>query len=61
MVHVIASDAHKPYRRQPILSKARDAAALIVGDTLATAMVTATPQAIVNNEPVRTVVTSSLH
>lgn len=59
MAHIIASDAHKPYRRKPILSQARDAAALIVGNEQATAMVTAIPQAIVNNKPVATIVTAA--
>ncbi len=51
MGHIIASDAHKPYRRKPVLSAARDAAALLVGEALATAMVTTYPMAVVNNKP----------
>ncbi len=52
MVHIIASDAHKPYRRKPELSAARKAAAGIVGETQATNMVTTYPMAIVNDEPI---------
>jgi protein-tyrosine phosphatase len=54
MVHIIASDAHKPYDRKPILSTARRAAAELVGETEATAMVTTNPLAIINDEPVVT-------
>ena len=51
MAHIISSDAHKPYRRKPELSAARDAAALIVGEAQATAMVTTNPMAVVKNAP----------
>lgn len=54
MVHIIASDAHKPYRRKPELSLARDAAAEIVGSEQAQAMVSANPLAVVNNQPIVT-------
>jgi len=50
MAHIIASDAHKPYRRKPQLSAACKAAALIVGEAQATAMVSTTPLAVVNDE-----------
>lgn len=52
MAHIIASDAHKPYRRKPELTAARQAAALIVGETQAEAMVSTNPMAVVNDEPV---------
>lgn len=52
MVHIIASDAHHPYHRTPTLAAARDAAAVIVGQEQAAAMVSVRPMAIVNNEPV---------
>lgn len=52
MVHVIASDAHHDDRRTPALAMARDLAAKIVGPIQAEAMVTANPQAILNDQPV---------
>jgi len=45
--HVIASDAHSPENRPPLLSGARDAAARIVGPEAARAAVSDTPAAIV--------------
>jgi protein-tyrosine phosphatase len=50
MVHIIASDAHHAYHRTPVLTAARDVAAVIVGLEEATAMVSARPMAVVNNE-----------
>lgn len=52
MVHIIASDAHKPYHRPPTLAAARDAAATLVGPEQASLLVVTVPMAIVNNEPV---------
>jgi protein-tyrosine phosphatase len=49
LVHIIASDAHKPYRRRPILSLARAAAAQIIGLEQADALVNANPQAVLEN------------
>lgn len=49
-VHVLASDAHDPKHRVPVLSKARDAAAAIVGDEIAGLLVSENPQAIVRGE-----------
>jgi protein-tyrosine phosphatase len=49
-VHVLASDAHDPKHRVPILSKARDAAAAVVGEEVAAILVTDNPQAIVRGE-----------
>src|SRR5579875_477060 len=46
-VHVIASDAHDPVRRRPILSRARDALAAKLGGETAHALVIANPEAIV--------------
>jgi len=51
MGHIIASDAHKPYRRKPVLSAAKEAAAALVGQAQAEAMVSTHPLAVVNNEP----------
>src|SRR5437016_3949735 len=51
-VHVIASDAHDPKSRPPILSKGRDEMAKIAGPAAAEAMVSAVPRAIVTNQPV---------
>ena len=50
-VHVLATDAHDLEKRVPILSTSRDAAAQIVGDEVAEALVTDNPSAIVNDHP----------
>jgi protein-tyrosine phosphatase len=57
-VHVIASDAHNLDRRPPIMSKARDLVAEIVGAEAAEALVTGNPAAIVDGEPIPVVVSS---
>ncbi len=49
-VHVIASDAHDPVRRPPIMSVARDAVAEIAGAEIADALVTHNPEAIVEGK-----------
>lgn len=49
-VHVLATDAHDPKHRVPVLSKARDAAASIVGDEIASLLVSENPQGIVRGE-----------
>jgi len=46
-VHVIASDAHDPKRRRPVLSEARDAVARMLGEQAAEDLVINTPKAIV--------------
>ena len=50
-VHVLATDAHDLEKRIPILSTSRGAAAQIVGDEVAEALVTDNPSAIVNDQP----------
>ena len=50
-VHVLATDAHDLEKRVPILSTSRDAAAEIVGDEIADALVEGNPRAILNNHP----------
>ena len=50
LVHVIASDAHDPEKRPPILSIGVKAATRIVGEEKARAMVTSVPEAILKNE-----------
>lgn len=50
-IHVLASDAHDPRHRFPVLSKAREAAATLVGDEIASLLVSENPQAIVRGEP----------
>jgi protein-tyrosine phosphatase len=52
LVHLIASDAHDPVRRPPVLSKAVEEARKIVGDKKAMAMVTSIPQAILDNQAI---------
>lgn len=51
-VHIIASDAHNTGFRRPALKAAYHAAAEIVGEAQALAMVSTTPHAILNDEPV---------
>ena len=48
-VHILATDAHHPGRRPPILSQGRDAAAARVGDNEATHLVSTRPQGIVDD------------
>ena len=50
LVHLIASDAHGAEHRAPRLSEAVEAAAEIVGQEIAQAMVVARPQAIVSDQ-----------
>jgi protein-tyrosine phosphatase len=50
LVHIIASDAHGVIGRPPGLSKAVAAAAKIVGESKAMAMVTEVPRAILDNK-----------
>jgi protein-tyrosine phosphatase len=50
-VHVLASDAHDPKHRPPILSAGRDAAADICGDSIADALVESNPAAILSGQP----------
>lgn len=46
-VHAVATDAHDPKRRRPVLSNARRAIARLVGDEIAADLVVNNPQAIV--------------
>jgi protein-tyrosine phosphatase len=50
LVHIIASDAHRTIGRPPGLSRAVEAAAKIVGESKARAMVTEVPRAILENK-----------
>jgi len=50
LVHLIASDAHDADKRPPVLSKGVRAAAKVVGEEKAVAMVTEIPQAILDNK-----------
>jgi protein-tyrosine phosphatase len=49
-VHFLATDAHRPGRRPPILSKGRDAAARLVGEEAARWLVYDNPLAVVNGD-----------
>ena len=49
-VHFLATDAHRPKSRPPILSKGRDAAAAIIGKEGAAALVETNPRAVINGE-----------
>ncbi len=50
-IHVVASDAHDPVRRKPILSEARQAITKLAGAELAERLVTHNPAAIVAGDP----------
>jgi protein-tyrosine phosphatase len=58
-VHFIASDAHSPRRRTPILSEARAAAAKIVGAAAAERLVSHNPAAVVRGEDVQRILSPS--
>ncbi len=47
---MIASDAHDPERRRPVLSEAREAVARLAGEEIAGALVTLNPAAIVDGK-----------
>ena len=49
-VHFLATDTHRHKSRPPILSKGRDAAAAIIGEERARALVETNPQAAINGE-----------
>lgn len=49
-VHVLASDAHDPLRRPPLLSEAAEIAADWTNDDVARALVDDNPRAIINDE-----------
>ncbi len=51
-IHLLASDAHNTRGRPPILSQAVSALSKLVGPEQARAMVTRTPEKIINGEPV---------
>jgi len=51
-VHLLATDTHRPARRAPILSKGRDAAAVIVGEAKARRLVFDNPLAVISGEPI---------
>ena len=46
-IHVVASDAHDPVHRRPVMSEARAAIAQKAGEAIAEALVTRNPEAIV--------------
>ncbi len=50
-VHVIASDAHDPKRRRPVLSEARNAVARMLGEDMADHLVSKAPRAIIEGQP----------
>ncbi|HEY2384329.1 MAG TPA: CpsB/CapC family capsule biosynthesis tyrosine phosphatase [Terriglobia bacterium] len=49
-VHFLATDTHRTKSRPPILSRGRDAAALLIGEQKAAALVEANPRAVINGE-----------
>lgn len=48
--HLLATDAHHPQRRPPMLAEARDAAALLVGREAAEDMVVTRPAGVLAND-----------
>ena len=50
-IHVIASDAHDPVRRRPVMSEARTAIAEMAGEDVANALAIHNPEAIVEGRP----------
>jgi protein-tyrosine phosphatase len=52
LVHILASDAHSPHDRPPILSDAVRRVAAIVGEPAAAAMVTTNPRAVLEDRTV---------
>jgi len=51
-VHFLATDAHRPEKRPPVLSRGRDAAASIIGPDAARLLVEDNPLAVVNGMPI---------
>ena len=51
-VHFLATDAHRPDRRPPILSRGRDAAAGLIGEEKARRLVEDNPLAVVRGQPI---------
>jgi protein-tyrosine phosphatase len=52
LVHIIASDAHDPKRRTPVLSKARAVAAAMVGEEAANRLVSDYPSMVIADQPI---------
>lgn len=52
MIHVIASDSHRPTQRPPLLAPAHQHAAKLIGQDAADALVHANPAAILADQPV---------
>src|SRR5438477_3111201 len=52
-VHFLATDCHRPNRRPPILSRGRDAAAAIIGQEHARALVEDNPRAVIDGKPLQ--------
>jgi protein-tyrosine phosphatase len=52
-VHFLATDTHRPHRRPPILSRGRDAAAAIIGEEAARALVEMNPRAVIEGKPLQ--------
>ena len=54
LIHVLASDSHDVRHRPPVLSKAVEAVAAVVGEEAARRMVEDTPQAILDGQDIVT-------
>jgi protein-tyrosine phosphatase len=52
-VHFLATDTHRTRSRPPILSRGRDAAAMVIGPQKARALVEDNPLAVINGEALR--------
>jgi protein-tyrosine phosphatase len=51
-VHFLATDSHRPAKRPPVLSRGRDAAALIIGQDAARRLVEDNPLAVLTGESI---------
>jgi protein-tyrosine phosphatase len=51
VVHFLATDAHSPRQRRPVLSQGVEAAAKIVGNSAARRLVTTNPAALIAGKP----------
>ncbi len=52
LVQILASDAHDPVKRPPVLSKARDAASRMIGAEAASRLVDQYPSMVLADEPI---------
>lgn len=59
LCHILATDAHDPVKRMPLLAEARDAAARRIGEEEATNLVETRPQGILENKVPNSLLTAA--